>query len=80
MAGPNHHRVLLVEGADDMHVVRHLQDRQDRSDIPAFDIVDKDGIANLIRAIGPEIKAPGRLAVGILADANDDPRARWRFL
>ena len=61
-----------------MHVVRHLRDHQDRSDIPAFDIVDKDGIANLIRAIGPEIKAPSRLAVGILADANDDPRARWQ--
>lgn len=80
MAGPNHARVLLVEGADDMHVVRHLRDHQDRSDIPAFEIIDKDGIDNLIPAIGPELKAPGRLAVGILADANDDPDARWQSI
>ena len=44
--------------------------------MPAFDILDKDGFSNLSRAIGPEIKVPGRLAVGILADANDDPSAR----
>ena len=46
--------------------------------MPAFDILNKEGLANLISAIGPEVKAPGRLAVGILADANDDPNARWR--
>ena len=78
MAGSNHPRVLLVEGVDDKHVVRHVRDHQDQPDMPAFDIRDKDGITNLISAIGPEIKAPGRLAVGILADANDDPKARWQ--
>ena len=78
MAGPNDRRVLLVEGADDRHVVQHLRDHQDHPDIPAFKIVPKCGITKLIRAIGPEIKVPDRLAVGILADANDDPSARWR--
>ena len=78
MAGPNDRRVLLVEGADDRHVVQHLRDHQDHPDIPAFKIVPKCGITKLIRAVGPEIKVPDRLAVGILADANDDPSARWR--
>ena len=58
-------RILLVEGADDKHVVRHLCNA--KPDIPAFEIADKTGFPALIRAIGPEIKAPGRLAVGILA-------------
>ena len=76
MAGSNNPRVLLVEGVDDKHVVRHLRDHQDQPDMPVFDILDKDGFRNPSCAIGPEIKAPGRLAVGILADANDDPSAR----
>ena len=64
-------RLLLVEGADDEHVVRRLCDRQ--QNMPDFDI-DKRGFPNLKAAIGPEIKAPGRTALGILVDANDDHR------
>lgn len=69
-------RVLLVEGVSDKHVVRHLRDRH--SDVPQFEILDKGGFPDLCGAIGPEIKASGRLAVGILTDANDDPAARWQ--
>ena len=69
-------RVLLVEGVDDKHVVLHLAP-SGQSGIPAFDIIDQEGFPNLVRAIGPQIKVPGRLAVGILADANSDPDARW---
>ena len=68
-------KVLLVEGRDDRHVVRHLQDRT--SSVPSFDIQDKEGIDNLLRFIEPEIRVPGRAAVGIVADANDDLDARW---
>lgn len=71
-------RVLLVEGVDDRHVVRHLRDRH--SDVPQFEIIDKGGFPALVDAIGPEIKASGRLAVGILADANDDPADRWQAI
>ena len=71
-------RILLVEGPDDKHVVRHLCNA--RPDLPAFEIADKTGLSALIKAIGPEIKAPGRLAVGILVDANDNPRARWESI
>ena len=49
-------RILLVEGADDKHVVRHLCNA--RPDIPDFEIADKTGLPALVRAIGPEIKAP----------------------
>ena len=45
--------------------------------MPAFDILEKKGFQNLMQAIGPEVKVSGRIAIGILADANDDPDARW---
>ena len=68
-------KVLLVEGLDDRHVVRRLQERT--SSAPSFDIRDKEGIDNLLRFIEPEIRVPGRAAVGIVADANDNPDVRW---
>lgn len=70
-------KILLVEGQDDKHVVRHLWKRRYRSE-PSFDIQDKEGVENLIRAIGPEIKVPNRVAVGIVVDANDSFADRWR--
>ena len=75
---PREDRVLLVEGQDDKHVVLHLRNRS--QPMPLFDISDKGDINSLLDSIGPEIKAPGRIAVGILPDANDDPDARWNAL
>ena len=74
-------KVLLVEGQDDKHTVRHLWHRRHGSE-PSFDIKDKEGIDNLIDAISTEIKAPDLAvvvgaAIGIVADANDDPGGRW---
>ena len=73
-------KILLVEGQDDKHVVEHL--RRHLQPVRLFDIQAKDGIDNLLKAISVEIKAPGRAAVGaavgIVADANDDPDARWQ--
>ena len=77
----NNDRVLLVEGQDDKHVV--LQLRKFHQSMPEFCILDKEdeagkgGIEVLLRDIGLEILAPGRKAVGILVDANDDLDARW---
>ena len=74
-------RVLLVEGQDDKHVVLHICKRHEM--IPEFCILDKEdeagsgGISLLLQDIGPEILAPGRKAVGILVDANEDFTARW---
>ena len=72
----NNDRVLLVEGPNDKHVVRHLCNFHE--EMPEFCILDKEGIEVLLEAIGSEIQAPGRKAVGILVDANDDLDARWR--
>ena len=71
-------RILLVEGADDEEVVRHLCRRH--QSVPVFDIENKHGFPALRRAIVPEMKVSGRRAVGILVDGNDDPGARWQSL
>ena len=69
-------QVLLVEGVDDEHVVRHLCQRHKH--MPPFDILNKNGFSKLKLAIGPEIKVSGRAALGILVDANRHPTGRWQ--
>ena len=69
-------KVLLVEGVDDKHVVRHLCERH--QSIPNFDILDKNGFPELKAAIVPELKVSGRIALGILVDANLRPTQRWQ--
>ncbi len=73
---PSSDRILLVEGPDDKHVIRHLRDCHQLK--PTFCIRDKEGFPNLRPSISSEIKAPGRLVVGILVDANDNLDARWQ--
>ncbi len=68
----------MVEGVDDKHVISHICNRYQR--IPHFKIADKSNFTELARSIVPEINVSGRLAVGILADANDDPNARWQAI
>ena len=45
--------------------------------MPTFEIVEKGGLEKLMASIVPELTAPGRQAVGIVVDANDDIEARW---
>ena len=72
---PSH--ILMVEGQNDKHVVRHIRDRL--SPKPVFHIQDKDGLDPLLQTVGAEINARGEEdAIGILVDANDDPAARWQ--
>ena len=68
--------VLLVEGTDDKHVVRHLTGRHEA--MPEFGISDKEGRDNLLEDIGAELRKPGRKAIGIIVDANDDLSDRWQ--
>ena len=70
------HSVLLVEGTDESHVIRCLRERSEP--MPAFGVTVKEGIEPLLRSIYSEFKVPRRKALGILVDANDDPKARWR--
>ena len=69
-------QVLFVEGPDDKHVVCHLTGRHD--DMPEFCISDKEGRSNLLEDIGAELRKPGRRAIGILVDANDNLDGRWK--
>ena len=73
---PHGERVLLVEGPDDKHVAIHLS--RSFSDMPNFRVIDKGGIDQLLPSIPLEIRAEGRVAVGILVDANDDLQSRWQ--
>ncbi len=67
--------VLLVEGQDDEHVVRHLLRRH--KSILDFVIENREGVEPLLDSIGAELRAPGRQALGILVDANTDLSSRW---
>ena len=69
-------RVLLVEGQDDEHIVRHLRERN--LPMPEFGIIDRKSISNLLRAIEADVLAPGRTAVGILVDADESLDRRWQ--
>ena len=68
-------RILLVEGPDDKHVIWQICNRSPET--PDFYIQDRGGIEPLLDAIGAELNAPGRQALGILVDANDNLTARW---
>ena len=70
--------LLIVEGDDDEHVAAHLA--RANSAMPFFRTRVTRGFPGLLAAIGPEIKSPGRLALGMMVDANEDPRGRWRSL
>ena len=50
------------------------------SDRQAVSIRDAGNIDKVLESIIPEIKAPGRQAVGILVDANDDVTGRWEAI
>lgn len=71
-------QALLVEGPDDEHVVRHLCE-QFRV-LPSFEIIQKEGIRNLLPSIPIELNVSGRKVLGILVDANDNPEARWQAI
>ena len=67
---------LIVEGRDDRYVIQHIWNRH----VGAFSlsVSEKDGVANLLNSIRNEVRVPGRRAVGIIVDADNDPNARWR--
>ena len=73
-----HARLLLVEGQDDHHVVRHIRDRQGL--IPSFSISSRGSVEQVLRAIPIEALAQGRQSLGIIVDANTDMQARWNAI
>jgi len=69
-------QILLVEGVDDEHVVKHIWTFNQNESLP-FQIKSLDGIDNLIRSIHVELKLEGIETLGIVVDANDDIDKRW---
>ena len=67
---------LIVEGRDDRHVAQHIWNRH--AGAFSLSVLEKDGIENLLNSLRNEVRVPGRYAVGIMVDADDDPSARWR--
>lgn len=67
--------VLLVEGGNDEHVVRHIHRRANSS--LDFRITAKGDVDSLIASIPGEAREAGRRALGIAVDADDRPRRRW---
>ena len=72
-------RLLLVEGPDDQHVVRHLWERLYGRGIP-FQFAPRGGVAGVVESIRDEVNVPGRQALGILVDANNGPTTRWESI
>lgn len=67
-----------MEGQDDLRVVKNLCERLTLA--LNFCIQDKKGFEKLAQSIPLEVKAPGRIVLGIMVDANDDPDARWQSI
>ncbi len=72
--GDSRENVLLVEGADDEHVVYALRDR---FGIPnRFRVRRADGFDNLRTLIPLQVREPGLRRLGIVVDADDRPADR----
>ncbi len=72
-------QILLVEGEDDEHVVKHLY-REVHGAEPPFEILNKMGFSKLLKGLPQDLKRSGLKTLGVLADANDDLEARWQEL
>ena len=82
-------RLLLVEGVDDEQVIWYICQRHEidalrqTSGAPAtsesalFEIAPKDGAANVVKSIEAEVNVIGRIALGIVVDADQDIETLW---
>ncbi len=72
-------RILLVEGIDDEHVLKHLCGNRN---VPQLDAIkEHGGVDNLLESIPVRLKASedGDI-VGIVIDADVDLQSRWQSL
>ena len=69
-------RILVVEGEDDEHVVKHIYGKVYGSE-PSFAIENKGNYTKLVQGLPVDLKRPGLRVLGILADADDNVEARW---
>lgn len=73
MAG---NRVLMVEGPDDEHVVKHFCGTRQLGEIETIHAYG--GKDPLLEGIGVRLKESDIIALGILLDADTDLRSRWQ--
>ena len=59
------------------HLLKFRSPESESSEWQTIDILNKVDVKQLLVSINLEIKAPGRQAVGILVDANNNLRSRW---
>jgi hypothetical protein len=69
---------LLVEGRDDQHVIWALCQQFNVKE--SFDVIDCEGIANLLKQIPQRLKQSGIEVLGIIIDADIDLNARWQSI
>ncbi|MCY4377051.1 MAG: hypothetical protein OXC31_25115 [Spirochaetaceae bacterium] len=65
-----------MEGQDDKHVIKQICGKS--PPMPDFCIVEKGGVEQVIASIEAESMVPGRRALGIMVDANNQPSQRWQ--
>lgn len=68
-------KILLVEGTDDEHVVKHLCTHHGLPHIE--EIAKLDGIENLIESFPVRLKGSDIEAIGVMVDADTNIQTRW---
>ena len=77
MTLPPHDKVLLVEGRDDREVVFQFCNHHGIDNRSLFTIKDKDGLESLLDDLRLRLRTDVSV-LGVLVDADADPRARWQ--
>jgi hypothetical protein len=72
-------RILLVEGTDDKHVLKHVCDTRGVP-MPLEEIKAQDGVDRLLENLPAQLKESGLEALGVVIDADTDFGVRWRSL
>lgn len=72
----NPDKLLVVEGPDDEHVIRHLCQRAGYH--VEFDVEAKGNVEEVVQSIRVEAQVSGRVSLGVVVDANDKLTTRWQ--
>ncbi|MFM8442295.1 MAG: DUF3226 domain-containing protein [Methylococcus sp.] len=65
----------MVEGKNDLHVMLSLCGQYDMPE--TFEIVEKEGIENVLETLEAEIAGSFRESIGMIVDADTDLESRW---
>ena len=72
----NSDALLLVEGEDDEHFVKHLHDKFQLN--LSLDIKNAGGIDEVVKWFRAEVQEPGRKVLGVIVDADEVLNERWK--